>query len=553
MPIPENYGFTTITPDEDVKKLKNSQKETFLATFQDGCQNTKEGLEALEYIHSNQRAFLNPLNPFLASGMFGGYDADAKASEVVEQCRNIYLVDADGSLTTYADKFFNNDTVKALIEEENNHEGAVKNNGRVLMAHLSMFLTESGKTLEGADKAFDGCNPADTKESKKTTIIVTPPYGPGMIIAPKEAIDAVEASQKEQEKIAKMREELPAEITEPRPEVPAVPTEKSFFRRILCKIGFPHSAAYRQAVTERNNIIANQKQYDAKVELRQKKADELKTAEDAYKSAETPEAKFHELSNLDEKIAAVRAVIRSIDLQKSKTLDMEKKALMEKINRPQTLEKLASSKLGIFTPGNIEATVNFSKMLPGMHYRPGHEYRLLSDMMYDVTQTGKFFGAIKGIKSASKQKEIKDQFKINFDKRVAESKDLFEKTFELPCNVENVQMVIDKLNLQKQIDERIQSDRNALNANADHQSSTKLPEVHSKNLGTMTYLLMTGMKTALYESLTPEQQRDAKMVINNDPIKELSAEEYEQKLEKDIQDKKQAGEVMDLTVYQPGK
>lgn len=390
MPRPEKYNLTELKAFDSADSLRKSQLETFLGGFSGNLFDTEEGLEALKYVSDNAMSTLNTLDPLFRAGMFGGSDAYCSTAELVEQARRIFLIDKNGDIISYADKFFNNDTVRKMQELEADKEHR-KNYSRVLMAHMAMFFSQNSLKLEGGEKLFDGLNPYSAQPDQKVDVLVAPASGEGMIIADKAVIEGTQKQAQLLEDAKKLQLAVPEEITEPAPEVPAPPKEKSKVRAFFCFFGFPHSPAFKAAVAERNTKLEEKRQYDAKVKDRQQKEEAFKV-----KAAEYVEAKDHQpevLKNSQKYIDAVDAAVQAMDMEEMKKVEAQRKALMAKVTRTDVMKKLAQSKVGLLEPGNTQEMLRYASKgyLKANHSKDKvtGTFRAKLDMLFDARETAR--------------------------------------------------------------------------------------------------------------------------------------------------------------------
>ena len=85
-------------------------------------------------------------------------------AEVMELANNIKIIEADGSVVTYAEKFFDNKTIDMLVHSENTSKKAIPAYGSLMAIHIGLFLgMKSYKELDSFEGVF-----ADKHETKET-------------------------------------------------------------------------------------------------------------------------------------------------------------------------------------------------------------------------------------------------------------------------------------------------------------------------------------------------------------------------------------------------
>lgn len=371
---------------------------------------------------------------------------------------------------------------------------------------------------------------------------------------------AAEAQKKLEEKYAeknKLAEEKQAEAEEqqqeldnmPNPELPPAPRERNAFRRFLTSLHlWSHSARYKADLQKYNSVKAERQKYAEKkeaVDAVLTEAQSLKTAADAVQGEITDSKNkfdqemqaFKESAEykksgtaLESRIAVAQQYQREKEEYLNKSFDHMTSAavLKEKLQQPSAVEKIKQAHAAQFSPGSVEVLLNIIQNRE-MIVQIGKEspvdltpeqkqtirsarkkgYQLDPNVHYDAPYENiNEFVTLVDYQTASKiahhaeakyqndpktkQASFNGRANAAYNDMVAASKQAFEDIFGLKPDVETVQAVINSINLDSYVRQGItQIDK----VNYDP-ALHKLPKVSDVNVGDMTLLLMSGIKTA---------------------------------------------------------
>lgn len=209
-----------------------------LGSFQNGMGKTPEEQDAMKALNE-ERGLDSWLRHVRLLDPRGGKPTVA---QMMQAGQKVVIIGDDGKPTTYTDKFFNNETVLTLQEEE---KKTGKPMGSLMAAHMAMFFGErKAPGLENMEMAFGGLNVVDARlQGKSPAYILT---GDNAIVSVMEynisqAVDMIQGKVKDLEDELEEEELNPPDDIGEEPVVPAMPREKNFFRRFVCFFGFPHS------------------------------------------------------------------------------------------------------------------------------------------------------------------------------------------------------------------------------------------------------------------------------------------------------------------------
>ena len=134
-----------------------------LGSFQNGMGKTPEEQDAMKALNE-ERSLDSWLRHVRLLDPRGGKPTVA---QMLQAGQKVVIIGDDGKPVTYTDKFFNNETVLTLQEEE---KKTGKPMGSLMAAHMAMFFGESKKVkgLENMETAFGGLNVVDARLQKKS-------------------------------------------------------------------------------------------------------------------------------------------------------------------------------------------------------------------------------------------------------------------------------------------------------------------------------------------------------------------------------------------------
>ena len=494
--------------------------------------------------------------------------------EMMDAGRNVIIVGDDGKPVTYTDKFFkDNPTVKNLLEHEKKTQ---KPMGNLMAAHMSMFLGERQQNFPGMKKCFGGLNVVDArKQNKSTAYLLT---GDRAIVS---VIDASaysafknldQAVREKQEDYDYQENELPKK-PEPigeRPEVPRIPRERNWFRRFICRFGFPHSREYNDALAVRNQAEIDQRAYDQKKPGYDHELNEYTKAKTQLDNTK------QELDQLEEKLhnnpgwkwkekvlqtARDRAeiILPFMDRKKEANKQQEKMANaakqtdaerdMEKFRRDipgmilsaRTIKTLQDSAIQPLQPGSLNLMLELiHNKGTGISMERMQDDLLRSiDPDHSVRLAGEAVNKNRGL-SHQAEKSQKEYLKLvseDYRGRVNNSRYTFYQVFGKEPTVENVKTVMKVTGFEKHLEKYLHMDMQNYN------ERNKLPEITEDNVDDMTHLLMTGLRSSV--ELNRQQEIAKPKDVAGESI--LEARKIEEKMVE------QAGKEVRLAVYDPNQ
>ena len=539
-----------------------------LGSFQNGMGKTPEEQDAMKALNEEQG-----LDSWLRHvRLLDPRAGKPTVAQMLQAGQKVVIIGDDGKPTTYTDKFFNNETVLTLQEEE---KKTGKPMGSLMAAHMAMFFGErKAPGLENMKTAFGGLNVVDARLQKKSPAYIL--TGDDAIVSVLEynisqAVDMIQKKVKDLEDELEEEELNPPDDIGKAPVVPAMPREKNFFRRFVCFFGFPHSREYTEALAEREQKEAEleeyqekkpeydrQKQeYDQKVEVHRQKEERLAQIKEDAKNNKFIAWKNKVLENARMNAEKLLPFINETVKQKQMERDMEgiKKATdherdMEKFrnNIPEmilnegTVKKLNDSVLRTFQPGSL------ALMLELIHYKgskfsePRMEEELLQSMdpgtagflAKSAVENNKFADASK--RASRTEEDYLKQVDKNYKEQVDTARLLFYKVFGKEPTVENVKAVTETVGLEKHIKMQMEAD------NMNYEEKHQLPQIDESNVGDITLLLMTGLKGSVEVGKAKERMQ---------PI-DLAKQSMQEAADREARQLREAGEEQRLVVYQPG-
>ena len=540
-----------------------------LGSFQNGMGKTPEEQDAMKALNEEQG-----LDSWLRHArLLDPRAGKPTVAQMMQAGQKVVIIGDDGKPTTYADKFFNNETVLTLQEEE---KKTGKPMGSLMAAHMAMFFGESkrAKGLENMETAFGGLNVVDARMQKKSPAYIL--TGDNTIVSVLEdnvrrAVDKIQGQVKELEDELEDEELKPPDDIGEAPVVPQMPREKNFFRRFVCFFGFPHSREYTEALAERERKQAEledyrekkpeydrQKQeYETKAEERRKKEERLAEIREQAKNDKYVAWKDKVLENARMNAEKLLPFINETVKQKQMEQDMEgiKKATdherdMEKFrnNIPEmimnegTVKKLNDSVLKTFQPGSL------ALMLELIHYKgskfsePRMEEELLQSMdpgtagflAKSAVENNKFADASK--RASRTEEDYLKQVDKNYKEQVDTARLLFYKVFGKEPTVENVKAATETVGLEKHVKMQMEAD------NMNYEEKHQLPKIDESNVGDITLLLMTGLKGSVEVGKAKERMQ---------PI-DFAKRSMLEAADREAEQLREAGEEQRLVVYQPG-
>ena len=361
------------------------------------------------------------------------------------------------------------------------------------------------------------------------------------------------------------------------PVLPDKPAEKNFFRRILCAFGFRHSASYLKQQEAYQAVVRERTEYRELQERIEKLKDEANTLKNDIQNTKTqietaqvtvketekvlagtevyqlmtrvPDALSHaeareKMLKVDKEIARAEKEAAAGEKEKKKTGALEKEILPKLMNLEaiDRIDKSALTPLAIGQTASMIDLIKEKQMLvlgkeilrvKGMSYR-------MSEALMDRREAEQYMKTMKSLSSMASDKKdtsLEDRKKAEeqyrkmksrlaevYDFRISESVKLFEETFGMKAEPENVQKVIDATGLEKQVKDRIDLVDRPSEADG---KRYQLPKVNSRNCGAMTMLLMSGIKTAISEGMIKVSGPDYREVSQEAGEKQIAKEKAE--------------------------
>ena len=536
-----NVTYVDSVFDSDIARRNEAEMtrhlDNLLKTFSSGMSNSPEGQTALEFFGNGQ-----------ISGYWAGYivsdslkriglSSEAPSvADVIELGNRLIVMGDDGKPTTFSAKYFNNDTVKALYDQEQSEKGP-RNKGAVLAAFMGAYLAESEnpdienyKTAFG-DKGIDKC-PAYIVSKDGNT--VTPILGKDVVReyanmvenhldndlrdkltsdmekAKEEYTKAVDEHAAAHDDYRKAAADFDAKYPEP-PVVPPAPREKNAFRRFFAAIKFvKHSDEYNAAMKEYRSKSALKRQYDVdlkelqtKLELTDSKG---KTLKKASLDQEYSIAKFNDgiedMNDRFQKNESVRMVSSTFDalpeiklFAKHSHEENVRNKIINCFNDKEKIEEFAlSNAMSFGEEGGMEAMVDLIKLK-----RKNNILKLVGDVMTSnapdmVADTIEAANKIQFKNRNKKREYVETQLYRKYKANVQSSKLKFQTIFGMPPTPDNLQKVADTLGLDEQVAKRITT-----NADSEKPDRFKLPEINKYNADDMCHLIMMGVKTVAIE------------------------------------------------------
>ena len=555
-----------INPKKRSEILKHLN--VMLGSFQNGMGKTPEEQDAMKALNEEQG-----LDSWLRHvRLLDPRGGKPTVAQMLQAGQKVVIIGDDGKPATYTDKFFNNETVLTLQEEE---KKTGKPMGSLMAAHMAMFFGErKAPGLENMKTAFGGLNVVDARLQKKSPAYIL--TGDDAIVSVLEykisqAVDMIQGRVKDLEDELEEEELNPPDDIGEEPVVPAMPREKNFFRRFVCFFGFPHSREYTEALAERERKEAEHEdylekkpeydrqklEYEAKAEEHRKKEERLAQIREDAKNNKFIAWKNKVLENARMNAEKLLPFINETVKQKQMEQDMEgiKKATdherdMEKFrnNIPEmilnegTVKKLNDSVLRTFQPGSL------ALMLELIHYKgskfsePRMEEELLQSMdpgtagflAKSAVENNKFADASK--RASRTEEDYLKQVDKNYKEQVDTARLLFYKVFGKEPTVENVKAVTETVGLEKHIKMQMEAD------NMNYEEKHQLPQIDESNVGDITLLLMTGLKGSVEVSKAKERMQ---------PI-DLAQRSMLEAADREARQLREAGEEQRIVVYQPG-
>ena len=609
-PEKEMKVFNFQSPFNSFNADRSAPIDAFLGQFRDGIPKNEEGKKLIEEVNANASTMLSPLDDLFRQKLFGGGDALPSVDEVVKHGRRIIIVEPDGAVTNYTDKYLKNPTVEYLRELEK-ESGGKRTFGRPLLAHLGLFLGGKGDAnLKNYDKAFGNLSPAAV--DSKSKVFIDMPNGELLALtdeASKRAIDREkaiqEAAAQEQRKPKEELEKKTAAVEAKRqeiekarnryerlahPEIPPVPREKNPFRRFFTRLHLaPHSAGYKRDLEKYNEAKRLRAPYESKKKefeemLKQEPTlesleAEQKTAQDKLDDQIKKDSEIlqeHQATDAYQNAAEKKEALKTVTdqyrkekgelTQKIHEAQTGPKAVREKLMKPSAVEKIKSSHAVQFSRGAVGAVLDIIRhrelLDAEMKQNPPRMDEQQRQILKQVKNTRNFKEGVfldntpnhdvnklvtltdyetasryaSGIEEGYAKKEQEDSEKgaepkdyasekqhafnrlarDNYNWKVESSKKTFQSIFGLEPTVENVQSVINSVDLDKYVKQGITQ----IDLEKYDPARHKLPSVNETNLGDMTFLLMSGIKTA---SLGPQAAHEPKPKVVDPLSQELAA------------------------------
>lgn len=143
---------------------------------------------------SNNQKYLDSFmkTVYDANMAFNESHATPTVNDVLQVARYTYIVEDDGSFSTYEDKFFNNDSMEAMLKDENISSQEL---GAMMAVHMSLFFSKTPNSpVKGMEETFGNINPGTTDGREPLKVFVTVPGHPAAAIAGRDFVKAYETS-----------------------------------------------------------------------------------------------------------------------------------------------------------------------------------------------------------------------------------------------------------------------------------------------------------------------------------------------------------------------
>ena len=488
--------------------------DTMFRTFREGMEKTNSGYSAMRTLYKWSPTLGSWAAPLKEAGFFGEDYADPSVDTVVELGKKIKIVDKNGKISDFSTLFFNNPTVEAFREKEKGLTKRDKHYGNILLAYMGVFLSgKKDERFKNFSQGYGGMDPA----SGDTVVYIEHKDGSRQIVTDMatkmkrdEIIDKIEDAESTLRKFPK------------EPEIPAKPTESNIFRRFFAWIGIAkHSKEYNDRMAERDKAVADKNTYrEAKETLEAT----MKQAIDdpLMKKAQAQQQKVEDAFKVKPK-----------DLGKLKT----------KLTDQKTLKSIVNSKAPVFTEGSVSAILNviYARPLVGEHVKGEmsekdkekietfERYNHIDKKDFDnnpITEVNKFVTLVHPFKAGMfahsaevmgedyRHEEFNFRAKKDYQEMVDDSKRAFKENFGIEPNPANVQAVADAFDLQKYVKYGVETIDRAV-----YGAEDKLPKVDETNVGDITLLLMSGIKTVavmgnLVHDTQPKKQAGQELNID---------------------------------------
>lgn len=517
--------------DPHINDLDQNKLKEFMNYFR-ADSTKKPDKQLIDYISSNSSYFLETVDMATTGTLTHGRmfpDMMTTIENAIELGKNIYLCEEDGSMTTFTEKYLNNDMTDKLQELCSESDNGPRQYGRVLLSAMAMILSE---------------HPAASDIlGKNTTVIIAQPHQNMHIIPSKQnpelaqyaklfdettnlgrTITRNRASLRQKEHTFKKEQKSNQEFLDQNmPPEPVPPREKSGVRRFFCALGFPHSDDYNTQKIKYEDDMHQKKLYEEELKKKMEKVEAVREEYEAKKaSMDRMDEQIKENTNkLQEFQNAHPAVFQTLQKQiaaineiDKKKMELDKKFFAERINDPENIKALLDSKSIPFEPGALAASVYYANRM---------DHLVIDKAVPLIAES--ILGA-KGAASASNMKgeqKRKAYGMINAEKeqRSKDAVEFFQKLFCMPCTPENVAYVMDTLNIQDLLNKKIKEDNEKLPYWGDElKKHEELKEVTEKNCIVVAGILITGLKTLVIESLDKQAEKTAgkkKEAVQNVP------------------------------------
>ena len=114
------------------------------------------------------------------------------AEEVLRVAKYTYILEKDGTVSNYAEKFFSNDSVEALYKDE---KLTPQDIGTIMALHMAMFFSKTPNSpIKGIEETFGDINPGTADGSEPLRVFMTVPGHTPVAIAGRDFVKAYEAS-----------------------------------------------------------------------------------------------------------------------------------------------------------------------------------------------------------------------------------------------------------------------------------------------------------------------------------------------------------------------
>ena len=202
----KNVAVTSLDPPESFYSPNRLNRDystvvdglsELLGVFSSGVDSPEKAKNVKTFLSSrdtDKKIYSNVFMKTIKDGKlsFNSTGDNPTAEEVLRVAKHTYIIENDGTISNYAEKFFANDSMDALLKDESISPQEL---GTMMAIHMALFFSKTPDSpIKGMDETFGDINPGTTDGREPLRVYITVPGHSPAAIAGKDFVKAYEAA-----------------------------------------------------------------------------------------------------------------------------------------------------------------------------------------------------------------------------------------------------------------------------------------------------------------------------------------------------------------------